>query len=157
MKSCIIPAMFAMLACAAPAFAGSQVQASPGVTLDEAAKAKFNREARGDDRQPIVVPVAPSGHYEQLAATAGLSPDEAETMSLAEIFVAKINHEGSGDEQQMVRGSAGTTMGTRSTAAPTDRTQLIAVAGLSASEAAGMSVSQIAAAKFARDTSTGDH
>ncbi len=129
------------IAAAAPAFAGTQVVAGNGVSLTEAAQAKFNNDTRGDDQQWIVHP--------------GQSAAEAAAKPLNAVFVAKINAESRGDEQQLVKGS-GVSMASRSPAAGTGRAQLIASAGLSASEATGMSLSQIAAAKFDRDTYAGD-
>ena len=95
-----------------------------------------------------------SGDYGQLAAAAGLSAAEAKGLTLNEIFVAKINREARGDDKQMAHGGA-VTMGTRS--APIEpSSQLIAAAGLTAQEAARMSLTEISAAKFARDTATGE-
>jgi hypothetical protein len=129
------------LAAAAPAFAGTQVVAGNGLTLTEAAQAKFNRDSSDDNQQWIVNP--------------GQSSAEAAATPLNAAFVAKINAESRGDEQQLVKGS-GVTMTSRSATAASDRAQLISAAGLSASEAAGMSLSEIAAAKFDRDTYAGD-
>jgi len=140
-KTSIAAAVIA-LAAALPAFAGTQVVAGNGVSLTESAQAKFNRDTRGDDRQQIVFP--------------GQSAAEAAAKPLNAAFVAKINSESRGDEQQLVKGS-GVTMGTRSIKAATSHDQLAASAGLSASEAAGMSLSEIAAAKFDRDTNSSDN
>lgn len=129
------------LAAAAPAFAGTQVVAGNGLTLTEAAQAKFNRDSSDQNQQWIVHP--------------GQSPAEAAASPLNAAFVAKINAESRGDEQQLVKGS-GVTMTSRSPVAAGGHAQLIAAAGLSASEAAGMSLTEIAAAKFDRDTYAGD-
>jgi hypothetical protein len=142
----------ALLAAAAPAFAG-QVAAGNGYSLTEAAAIKFNNDTRQDDRQTVSVVPGSSGNVSQLAASAGLSADEAAGMSIGEIYVAKINREARGDDKQAVK-SGGAVMSTRSVGGAD--AQLIAAAGLSASEAAGLSLSEIAAAKFARDTATGD-
>ena len=151
-----IAAVAIALVAAVPAFAGTtQVVAGNGVTLTEAAQAKFNRDTRPDDRHPIVVPGQASGNYGQLAAVAGLTAEEAQGMSLNEIYVAKINREARGDDKQAVKGGQ-VTMGTRSAFAGTSNVQLIAVSGLSSQDAAGMSLTEIAAAKFARDTDTDD-
>jgi hypothetical protein len=143
-------AVAAVALSAAPAFAGSQVIATPGVSLTEAAQAKFNHDSRQDDRHYFVTPgkSAPEAKA-QLAASAGLTPAEAKGMSLDEIFVAKINAESRGDEQQLAGGS-GFVMSSRSIGS--DDAQLVAAAGLTPAEASGMSLSEIAAAKFARDT-----
>ena len=150
-----IAAVAIALAAAVPAFAGTQVVAGNGVTLTEAAQAKFNRDTRPDDRHPIVVPGQASGNYGQLAAAAGLTAEEAQGLSLNEIYVAKINREARGDDKQAVKGGQ-VTMGTRSAFTGTSNVQLIAVSGLSSQDAAGMSLTEIAAAKFARDTDTDD-
>jgi hypothetical protein len=132
-----------VLAASAPAFSGTQVTAGNGVSLTEAAQAKFNRDTRGDDRQQIVHP--------------GQTPKEAQATALNIAFVAKINEESRGDEQQRVLTNSGVTMATRSMAsAAASRAQLIASAGLSAEQAAGMSLSEIAGAKFNRDTFASD-
>ena len=61
---------------AVPALAGTQVIAGPGVSLTEAAQAKFNRDTRGDDRHYFVTPGQSSPEAKaQLAASADLSAD----------------------------------------------------------------------------------
>jgi len=148
-----------LLGAGAPAFAQSQLTANAGLTpaeaaglsLTEIAAAKFSRNAGSDEQVPVVVRGTPSGNYDQLAASAGLSPEEAEGMSLKEIFVAKINAESGGDDQQIVKSDGPTAM-SRSVGNGASHPQLVAGAGLSADEAAGLSLSEIAAAKFARDT-----
>ena len=138
----ILAAAAIALAAAAPAFSGTQVMAGNGVSLTQAAQAKFNRDTRGDDRQQIVHP--------------GQTPMEARGTAINVAFVAKINEESRGDEQQRVPTSSGVTMASRSTSAAASRAQLIASAGLSAEEAAGMGLSEIAAAKFDHDTFASD-
>ncbi len=153
------------LIAAAPAFAdNSQLAASAGLTqaqaqslsLSEIAQAKFNNDTRHDDRIVFVVPATGTGSHDQLAAAAGLTPEEAQGMSVDEIFVAKINRESRGDEQQAVKGGS-VSMATRSPVMFFGHDQLVASAGLSAEAASGLTLSEIAAAKFARDTSTGDN
>ena len=148
-----IAAVAIALVAAVPAFAGTQVVAGNGVTLTEAAAIKFNRDTRSDDHQTVSVVPGASGDTSQLAAAAGLTAEEAQGLSLNEIYVAKINREARGDDKQAVKGGQ-VTMGTRSTFAGTSNVQLIAVSGLSPQDAAGMSRTEIAAAKFARDTDT---
>lgn len=142
---------------AAPAFAdqlaanaGLSPAEAAGLSLTEIAQAKFNRDTRGDDRHVFVVP-GTGGNHDQLAAVAGLSPAEASRMTLAEIYVAKINREARGDERQAA-GSGTAIMGSRSLGGPNNHTQLAASAGIDPADAAGMSLADIAAAKFARDT-----
>ena len=158
-----IAAVAVAVAAAAPAFASSQLAASAGISpevaqglsLTEIAQAKFNRESSQQDRHEIVVPGS-NGNVAQLAASAGLSASEASGMSINEIFVAKINREGGRDVQQVVKGGD-VTVTSRSAANGAAYGQLAASAGLSAAEAAGMTLGEIAAAKFARDTSTSDN
>jgi hypothetical protein len=151
MKSYLnILAAAAFVAVGAPALAGTQVKASPGVTLTESAQAKFNRDTRGDDRhvKPIRGSSEPSS---QLYAAAGLTVAEGRAMTLDHLFVAKINRESRGDEQQAVKSSS-VTMASRGPVDQASRSQLIAAAGLSAGDASGLTLQQIAAAKFERDT-----
>jgi hypothetical protein len=152
----------ALLATAAPALAQSQLIASAGLTaaaaqdmsLTEIAVAKFNRDADSDDRQTTVVPGS-GGNSAQLAASAGLSPSEARGLSLTEIAIAKFNRDADSDDRQGVVRRGGVTMTSRSprNASPS---QLAASAGLSPSEAAGMSLTEIAIAKFNRDAASDD-
>jgi hypothetical protein len=140
---------------AAPAFAdqlaanaGLSPAEAQGLSLTEIAQVKFNRDTRGDDRHVFPVP-GDAGGYGQLAAAAGLSASEAAGMSLDEIFVAKINREARGDEQQAAVKSGGVTMASRS-AGGAAHVQLAASAGIS--DAAGLSLTEIAAAKFAAES-----
>jgi hypothetical protein len=161
MKYLNIIAATAVVFASAPAFAdqlaanaGLSPAAAQGLSLTEIAQAKFNRDTRGDDRHVFVVP-GHAGGYDQLAASAGLSPVEASGMTLGEIYVAKINRDARGDEQQAVKGG-GAVMASRSTTGGADYVQLAASAGISPADAAGMSLREIAAAKFARDTYSHD-
>jgi hypothetical protein len=157
-----IAAVAVAVAAAAPAFASSQLAASAGISpevaqglsLTEIAQAKFNRESSQQDRHEFVVPGS-NGNVAQLAASAGISASEARGMSINEIFVAKINREGGRDVQQVVKGGDVTVTSRSANGAAYG--QLAASAGLSAAEAAGMTLGEIAAAKFARDTSTSDN
>ena len=152
----MIAAAVALIA-AAPAFAGTtQVVAGNGMTLTQAAQVKFNRDTRADDRQAVVIVRgdASAAGIAQLAAAAGLDADEAAGLSLNQIFVAKINREARGDEKQAAGGSQ-VSMASRNYPAGVPG-QLVASAGLTDEAAAGMSLTEIAAAKFARDTDA-DH
>jgi hypothetical protein len=130
-----------------PAFAGTQVVAGNGLSLTQAAAIKFNADTRGDDRQTVSVVPGKGGDTSQLAAVAGLSADEAATMSLDQIAVAKFNREARGDDKQAMKGGVAT-MSTRSPELG-GHEQLAASAGISP---VGKSLTEIAAAKFARDT-----
>jgi hypothetical protein len=154
MKHLSIIAAAAFAFAAAPAFAdqlaanaGLSPAEAQGLSLTEIAQLKFNRDTRGDDRHPIVVPGS-GGDVTQLAAAAGVSP---EGKSLNEIFVAKINREARGDERQAVKGGD-VTMTSRSAGGGAAYVQLAANAGIPASDAAGMSLGEIAAVKFASES-----
>jgi hypothetical protein len=149
MKSAFIAAALTACGLIVPAHADTRVVAGNGLTLTEAAQVKFNRDTRPDDRHVAVTPGQPSGAYGRLAASFGMTAEEAEGMSLAEVFVAKINHGASGTDQQLVKGD-GVVMGTRSPYHAAGRAQLVASAGLSPAEAGSMSLTEVAAAKFAR-------
>ena len=149
MKLAVIISVLAVAGAILPAEAGTQVVAGEGITLTEAARIKFNRDTRPDDQQVAVERVAPSGDYTRLAASFGMSAEEAQGQSLADIFVAKINHGEGASDQQLVKGS-GVGLATRSPAASPDRTQLAASAGIAPDAAAGMSLGEVAAVKFER-------
>ena len=141
----------AFIAVGAPALADTQVQASPGVTLTEAAQAKFNRDTRGDDRhvKPIAGTSEPS---RQFYASAGLTIGEGRSMSVDQVHVAKINREARGDDKQLLVAGESVGMATRAYGQGGDYEQLAASAGLTAAEAWGMSLTEIAAVKFARES-----
>ena len=147
MKFAVVASVLAVLGVALPAHAGTQVVAGNGLSLTDAARIKFNQDTRADDHQTKVVLVTPSGDYDQLAASFGMDPANAEGMSLAQIFVLKINHGEGNADRQLVKGDAGG-MATRS-AIGADHDQLAASAGLDPAQATGMSLSDVAAAKFA--------
>jgi hypothetical protein len=147
-----------LLGAAAPAFAQSQLIASAGLTpaeaeglsLSEIAVAKFNREADTGDRQASFTPGS-GGDVSQLAASAGLTPDEARGLSLTEIAAAKFNRGADGDDRQRVLRGGDVTVISRSVG-DRSRSQLAASAGLTPDEARGLTLTEIAAAKFDRDT-----
>lgn len=134
---------------AAPAVADTMVVASPGITLTEAAQAKFNRDTRGDDRQVTPIPGS-SEPTRQLYAAAGLSLGDGRSMSLEQVVVLKQNRESDGDAQQAI--VAASPMASRAYGAGPDLSRLAASAGLDAEAASAMNLSDIAAVKFARDT-----
>jgi hypothetical protein len=150
------------LGVAAPAFADSQLAASAGLSADEAAamslteiaQVKFNRDASGADRWlPSIPPTNGSADPARLAASAGIAPDASAGMSLTEIAAVKFNKGTRDDDRQSVAHPSGVTVASRSLGDPGYAfVQLIAGAGLTPSEASGMSLSRIAAYKFDRDT-----
>jgi antitoxin component of RelBE/YafQ-DinJ toxin-antitoxin module len=146
----------------APAFADSQLAASAGLTdeqaagmtLTEIAQYKFNRDESVADRwAPSIPPTNGSADPARLAASAGIDASDADGMTLTEIAAVKFNHDTRADDHQSVTHASGVTIASRSIGDPSRAVaQLIASAGLSPSEARGMSLSRIAAYKFDRDT-----
>jgi hypothetical protein len=153
MKSYLnIVAAAALVAIGAPALADTQVKASPGITLTEAAQIKFNRDTRGDDQH--VKPVAgTSDPSRQFYASAGLTIGEGRGMSVDQVHVAKINRESRGDDQQLLVVGESVAMASRAYGQGGDYAQLASSAGLSPAEAWGMSLTEIAAATFAKESS----
>jgi len=146
----IVAASVAVITISAPVFAETRVIASPGITLTESAQAKFNRDTGRDNRQILVMHgMAEPGSFAQLAASAGLTAGEAQGLTLGQVFVAKINRENGRDQQQLVKGGS-VSMSSRSAAG--GYSQLAAGAGLTPDEAAGLTLNEIAIAKFNRDT-----
>jgi hypothetical protein len=88
----------------------------------------------------LAAPVA-AGDWTQLIASAGLSPSEAQGMTLTEIAAHKINRESPGDDR--------VTVSTRSYPVfdVAGHSQLVAVAGVSPSAARGMTLTEISARK----------
>lgn len=147
----------------APAFADGQLNASAGLTdeqaasmsLTEIAQAKFNADGRRDDVQPVsIAPASGGSDRGQLSAGTSVTQGGARGMSLTEISAVKFNDDGGRDDAQTVRSTV--TAATRGSGARTSRAQLIAGAGISPADAAGLTLSEIAAAKFASDLSQSD-
>lgn len=130
--------------------AGVTVEAAQGMTLSELAALKFNRDSRDDDRQsvggiggePVMVDVM---RHAQLIAAAGLTPAEAEGLTLSELAAGKHNAGSDSNERIVVVMSSRGPVRVGS--------QLAAAAGLGGAEAQGMSLTAIAAAKFNHDSS----
>lgn len=80
--------------------------------------------------------------WTQLAASAGLTADEAQGMTLNEIYAAKINHETGRDGQQLVSRRAAPAI-----VVVTRDARLIAAAGLTPMEAQGMALAELASNK----------
>lgn len=145
MKCSYLGILAAAMIVGSPALA-EMVAASPGVTLTEAAQAKFNHNARGDDRIGTARP-GTSGIPAPLYSAAGVTPDEGWT--LQQVAAAKFSNEGLGQGRLPSGGaqpSAGLAYGM-----DRDYSQLAMSAGLSPEEAAGMSFEEIAAEKLNSD------
>jgi hypothetical protein len=130
----------AALLAASPSLA-EMIAASPGVTLTEAAQAKFNRDSRPDDRQITPVP-GNSGIPAPLYSSAGLGADDGWT--LEQVAAAKFDRDGQG-KGALANRSAESTVGL-AYGMNRDYSKLAAAAGLSPEEAAGMSFNEIAKA-----------
>ena len=89
----------------------------------------------------LAVPAA-AEDYSQLAAGAGITRAQAGALTLSEIAAYKFNRDTRGDEQQPIAEPSAAVR-----VDPAAHAQLIAAAGLTPAEAAGMSLSEIAAAK----------
>ena len=150
----------------APAFADSQLAASAGLTdeqaaamtLTEIAQYKFNRDELVADRwAPSIPPTNGSADPARLAASAGIDGSAVDGMTLTEIAAVKFNHDTRADDHQTVMHASGVTIASRSVGDPSRAfAQLVASAALSPSEARGMSLTEIAAYKFDRDTPNDD-
>ena len=129
--------------------AGLDPSESARLSLAEIAQAKFNADSREDDRHSILSPsgarVDPAAHA-QLIAAAGLTAEEAEGMTLVEIAAAKSTREMRGDERQVILSPRELSDILSDTYA-----QLIRGAGLTADEAHGMTLAQVARAKINRE------
>lgn len=157
MKSYLAPLAAAVaIALAGPALAGGQLASNAGLSQSEAAglslteiaQAKFNRDA-GFSQHAQPASEASTDARGNLARAAGLSADAAEGLSLGQIAAVKFSR-GSSDNDQIRPADLGATVATRSLD-NSARAQLISNAGLTADEAADLSLTEIAAAKFDRD------
>jgi hypothetical protein len=132
----------AAIVAGSPAFA-DMIAASPGVTLTEAAQAKFNRDTRGDDQ--IVTPVrGGSGIPAPLYSAAGVAPEEGWT--LQQVAANKFDRDG--NSQGALPGGPPETSASLAFGQDRDYSQLARAAGLSPEEAANMSFDEIAKAKL---------
>ena len=130
------------------ASAGVSTSEAATMSLNELAAAKFNRDSADGDQQSIAdsrTIAVDQDRHGQLIAAAGLTADEAEGLTLSQLAAGAFNA-GSDDDsaQPVVRVS---------TRGPVRiGSQFVASSGLDQVEAQGMSLTTIAAAKFARDT-----
>jgi hypothetical protein len=144
-----VAAAVAALAATAPAFASSQLIASAGLTAEQAegltlnqiAAAKYNRDRSFSDRQAVVIE----------PGNAGVSQAELNAFAVASYNAGK-----SQTDVQRVPAPSGVTVSTRSVVDPSRHAQLIASAGLTPEEAKGLTLNQIVAAKYNRDVSFAD-
>ncbi|HVL22399.1 MAG TPA: hypothetical protein VM422_15700 [Amaricoccus sp.] len=157
MKTYLTPlAAVLAAALAGPALAGSQLATNAGLSsteasglsLTEIAQAKFNRDA-GFTQNAQGASTASVDARAGLARAAGLSADAAQDLTLGQIAAVKFS-KGSSDNDQIRPADLNASLATRSA---DDRAwaQLVSNAGLTADDAASLSLTDIAAAKFDRD------
>jgi hypothetical protein len=135
----------AALLAASPALA-DMIAASPGVTLTQAAQAKFNHDSRPDDRHVTPAPGS-SGIPVPLYSSAGVSAGDGWT--LEQVAAAKFDRDGE-SQGALIGRSAESTVGL-AYGMDRDYSKLAAAAGLSPEEAAGMSFDEIANIKLNTD------
>ncbi|MBP7240491.1 hypothetical protein [Amaricoccus sp.] len=158
-SSFAIAVTLSALACAAPALAQSQLESNAGLTaeqargltLNEIATVKFNRgEATQDQnlvrRQVAVTALAFQGTdaagYDQLAGAAGLSPEQAEGMTLDQIATAKFNRSESVQDQIPMRDMT-SAMAFQDPLDLSTNAHLIRSAKLTPEEAQGMTLNEV--------------
>jgi hypothetical protein len=139
----------AALSATVPAFANNQLVASAGLTAAEAegltltqiSATKTNRGLSVSDRQAVVIVPGDAG-----ISAADLKAKAIDLFNRGESF---------SDRQPIVRGGD-TVVSSRAPVDPDRHAQLIASAGLSADEARGLTLNQIAAFKANRGLSVSD-
>ena len=89
--------------------------------------------------------------YSQLVPGTGISRSEAATLTLTEVAALRFNRGSRGDEQQAIVARSATVE-----VDPARHARLIAAAGLTPAEAAGMTLAEIAAAKHNAGTREDD-
>lgn len=85
---------------------------------------------------------AEAGGYDQLARAAGVPAEQAATMSLTELAAAKFNRDTRGDDRQVVSTAAPRPVD------PARHAHMIAAAGMTRDEAAGVTLTELAAGVF---------
>lgn len=126
--------------------AGLTPAEAQGMTLNEIQAYKYNRGHSGSDKVTISTrsgTAYDAGRNGQLVSSAGLGSDGA-SMPLSEVAAYKVNR-GAGEENRI---PVGVVYGPEFDAAA--HPQLVAGAGLTPSEAAGMSLSEIQARRWNR-------
>ena len=137
--------MAAAMLAASPALA-DMIAASPGVTLTEAAQAKFNRDSSPADRHITPVP-GNSGIPAPLYSSARMSADDGWTLD--QVAAAKFDRDGQ-DQGALTNRSVESTVGL-AYGMDRDYSKLAADARLNPEEAAGMSFDEIADAYLDRE------
>jgi len=131
----------AAMVAGSPALA-DMIAASPGVTLTEAAQAKFNHDTGGSDDRYVQPVPGSSGIPAPLASAAGYTPEEAQGATLEQVAAAKFDREGNSQGALPNRGAE--TSASLAYGQDRDYSQLARAAGLSPEEATEMSFDEIA-------------
>lgn len=132
------------------AAAGLNPAEAEGLSLQELAVLKYNRDNRRDDAVVLVRRSprnADAARHASLVAAAGLSPAQAADLTLTELVAYKIDRENTDDLHLPVPAD-------RSAAIvdPNAHWQLITDAGLTVAEAEGLTITELAMIKSSRDT-----
>ena len=124
--------------------------ASPSATCQEDRNMKWTSALSAVAFATLVQPVVPANAdgLSQLIAAAGLTEAEASGLTLSEIHARKINRETRGDDRVTVSSREHPAF------SADEHRQLVAAAGLSAGDASGMRLDEIAAHKVNRGTSS---
>jgi hypothetical protein len=133
------------------ASAGLTAAEAQGMTLTEIYAAKINRESDRDGQQLVFRRAAPRAvvvtRDAQLIATAGLTPEEAQGMTLAALASYKTSFNARHDERQVVvsgRSIEGID--------PSAHRQLVAAAGITEAEARGLSLNDLYVLKINKES-----
>jgi hypothetical protein len=137
------------------ASAGLTAAEAQGMTLNEIYAAKINRESGRDGQQLVSRRATPTmvvvTRDAQLIAAAGLTPEEAQGMTLAELASHKTSFNARHDERQVVVSS-------RSIEGidPSAHRQLVAAAGITDAEALGVSLNDLYVLKINKESRRDD-
>jgi hypothetical protein len=133
------------------ASAGLTAAEAQDMTLTEIYAAKINRESDRDGQQLVFRRAAPRAvvvtRDAQLIATAGLTPEEAQGMTLAALASYKTSFNARHDERQVVvsgRSIEGID--------PSAHRQLVAAAGITEAEARGLSLNDLYVLKINKES-----
>jgi hypothetical protein len=137
------------------ASAGLTAAEAQGMTLNEIYTAKINRESGRDGQQHVSRRATPARvvvtRDAQLIGVAGLTQEEAQGMTLAELASHKISFNARRDERQVVVSS-------RSIEGvdPSAHRQLVAAVGITDAEALGMSLNDLYVLKINKESRRDD-
>ena len=135
--------------------AGLSAAEASGMSLTEIYVAKINREYGRDQQQRVAAKSEPktvdSRRHAQLIRSAGLTPGEAEGLSLSQIAALKASHNAGRDDRVVVM--MGRSLPVTDTAA---YGQLVAASGLTPVEANGLTLNELYVMKINRESRRDD-